>query len=135
MSKPDIIDVLRELTNELDRNPLLEFVIRLKLMQKNIKNKQKNIEIQTEITDKDTLEIIKIYNNFNKYLDTSIALLTDKIGLVKTDILSDIEIKGLNTIKDTIDEIKKKKKKFNKEQSETILKLLDKIISKIKRRF
>ena len=134
MSKPDIIDILRELTNELERNPLLEFAIKLKLMQKKIKKKQEQLEEQTEITDKDTLDIFSLYGKFNKYLSDSISSLSDKIKLEKSDILVDIEIKGLNTIENVINEIKKKKDILNKEQSETILKLLDKIINRIKRR-
>jgi hypothetical protein len=134
MSKPDIIDILRELTNEIERNPLLDFVIRLKLMQKRIRTKQKKVEIQQEITDKDTLDIISLYSNFNKYIDGSINILSDKIGLIKTDILTDIEIRALNTIRDVIDEITKNKDPLTKEQSEIILKLLDKIIGRIKRR-
>ena len=134
MSKPDIIDILRELTNELERNPLLEFIIRLKLMQKKIKKKEKIIKVQQEITDKDTLDIISLYGKFNKYLSDSISGLSEKIGLEKSDILVDIEIKGLNTIEKVINEIKKKNDILNKEQSETILKLLDKIINRIKRR-
>ena len=134
MSKPDIIDILRELTNEIERNPLLDFVIRLKLMQKRIRTKQKKVEIQKEITDKDTLDIISLYSNFNKYIDGSVNVLSDKIGLIKTDILTDIEIRALNTIRDVIDEITKNKNPLTKEQSEIILKLLDKIIGRIKRR-
>ena len=131
MNKPDIIDVLNEMNNDIRNNPLLEFLIIIRLIIKKCKCYKRNIPDIDNESDYDTQldKLIDLLENLKKYINLSKQhLLT--LGISDTEFFNHFEKKGLTNIDDIIYDLKNNRTRLTPQEIKSIVNFMIKILNK-----
>jgi hypothetical protein len=139
--KKDIIDILYEMNEEIRKNPILEFLMIIKIIKikcKNYKKKLYNIKkindqyknqhyVKEEVVNK----IIALIESSKDYIDLSKKhLLT--LGIKNADFFNIFEEKGMYKLYELVEELKNNHKTIEDEQVEIMLNFMIKILDKFK---
>lgn len=137
--KKDIIDVLHELNDEIVNNPLLEFLIIIKMIMKKCKNykrkleKLKKMDIPPQYSEKMLLlqKIIALLESSKDYIDSSKKYLLT-LGIKDDKFFSIFEEKGLHKLYEIVEDLKKNNSNINDDKLEIMLDFMIKILDKFK---
>ena len=137
--KKDIIDVLYELNNEIVNNPLLEFLIIIKMIMTKCKNYKRRLEkikqmgIPQQHWERKLLikKIIMLLESSKDYIYSSKKYLL-RLGIKDDKFFSIFENKGLDKLYEFVEDLKKNDSDIDDNKLEIILDFMMKILDKFK---